>query len=264
VNAGNMSIGVLTLDKEVGLIDGATITNKPGAIMVVLKLGFNIPLDCSTSNCGTIINQGSLYIQKCGTVDYGNVRIINEGEMLFSSLGFGIWPVCTSSDWSGIVTPGPYIELKETSKLVVRAFSPSVVGDPDENMDVIHYGLGGLKSTCILGGTLHVQLVFPTSTTWTIKAGDNWNFWPYVHVCTGGFSAVTWSGVNGQLPAGLTLSLKSKENGLISGGMDLYVVVCSSTDTSCNSLPEKSTSSASLSFVLSWFLIICIFLKRFE
>jgi len=253
VNAGNMSIGALNLQKEVGLIDGATITNKPGGIMVILKLGFNspeIPVDCSTGSCGTIINQGSLYIQKCGSVDYGNVRIINEGELLFSSLGFGVWTslACTGSEWSGIVTPGPYIELKATSKLVVRAFSPDVAGE--ENMDIIHYGLGGLKSTCILDGTLHVQLVFPTTTTWTITAGNEWNFWPYVHLCSGGFSSVTWSGVGGNLPAGLSLSLKSKENGLIGGALDLYVVVCSSTDSKCNTLPEKKIYQFSTKFIV--------------
>jgi len=273
INAGNMTIGAENMQKEVGLIGGATITNKPGAIMVIIKLAFNTPviaIECSTGSCGTIINQGTLYIEKCGSVDYGNVRIINEGEWIFSSLGFGAWPACPYIG-AGIVTPGPYIELKSTGTLVVRAFSPAVVGS-DENMDIIHYGLGGLISTCILGGKLHVEIQFPTSPTWTIKAGDEWNFWPFVNECYGGFSSVSWSGVGGVLPAGLSISLKVKENGLTSDGMDLYVVVCSSTNTSCNTLPKpvptpqpgqspNESSSAVLSFVLSWLLIICIFLE---
>jgi hypothetical protein len=279
VNAGNLTIGALNMQKQIGLYNGAMLTNKASGIMVLVKLGFNWPdseVDCTVGKCGTITNQGTLYIEKCGSIDYGNVRIVNDGTLEFSSLGFGIWAACPYLG-NGYVKPGPYFELTQNSKLVLRAYSPSVVGTPTENMDIINYSdQAALKSTCKLDGTLHVKIQFPTfpSAPWTINSGDEWKFWPFVHLCSGGFSKVEWSGVGGQLDASLSLSLKIKNTDLTAGGKDLYVVVCSATDTMCNTLPAKivppsppgssPSSSSALSFVLSWLLFICFFLKRFE
>jgi len=117
-----------------------------------------------------------------------------------------------------------------------------------DTMDIFHYGISGLdKAVCKLDGTLHVQLMFPgiTQPAWTIAAGDEWKFIYWVHKCSGGFTSIEWTGINGQLPAGLTLSLKKRDNSLTPGGKDLSVVVCSASDAACNKLPAKTAASSS-------------------
>jgi len=67
--------------------------------------------------------------------------------------------------------------------------------------------------------------------------------------------------------------LKTKPNDKLSGTTDLYVVVCSATDTSCNTLPAKQQSTtggnpappstdnnnSALPIIVSWILMICSF-----
>jgi len=248
------------------------MTNKLGAWMVVKKLGFNVGSNCSLEPCGTILNQGNLVMEKCTSLKYGQIKIVNEGNWSFSGLGAALglsqWPAeCSGGkEYNGYITPGPHVELKSTSTYTVRAYSPVVAGK--ENMDIMVSGGG----TCLIDGTLHVQLMFPdtSQTAWTIAAGDEWLVWNAYDQCSGGFNKVTWSGVGGQLPASLSLSLKKVD-------VHLYVVVCSLTDAGCNTLPAKQTSTyptfntggtggtgtntdnSALSFILSSYLIICIF-----